>query len=65
MALVAVGPGCTILGPFALGAYLMIPVVPSITWHVLVMATAVCMLACRLRPRVKQLFGARNAQRSQ
>jgi hypothetical protein len=29
------------------------------------MATAVCMLAYHLRPRVKQLFGALNAQQSQ
>jgi hypothetical protein len=58
MASIAAGIGCTILSLFGFRGYLMIPVVPSIFCHLLVMATAVWMLAYLLRPRVKQAFGA-------
>jgi hypothetical protein len=61
IASIAVGFGCTILSLFAFRGYLMIPILPSIVWHLLVMATAVCMLAYLLRPRVKQAFGALTA----
>jgi hypothetical protein len=54
---IAAGLGCTILSLFALKGYLMIPVVPSIVCHLLLMATAVWMLAYLLLPRVKQAFG--------
>ena|SRR5271157_37363 len=58
IASIAVGFGCTVLSLFAFRGYLMIPILPSIVWHLLVMATAVCMLAYLLRPRGKQAFGA-------
>jgi len=61
MASIAAGIGCTILSLFGFRGYLMIPVVPSIVCHLLVMATAVWMLAYLLRPRVKQAFGALTA----
>jgi hypothetical protein len=56
IASIAVGFGCTILSLFAFRGYRMIPILPSTVWHLLVMATAVCMLAYLLRPRVKQAF---------
>jgi hypothetical protein len=58
---IAAGIGCTILSLFAFRGYLMIPAVPSILCHLLVMATAVLMLAYLLRPRIKQAFGALTA----
>jgi hypothetical protein len=54
---IAVGLGCTVLSLFALEGHLMIPVVPSIVCHFLLMAPAVWMLACLLLPRIKQAFG--------
>jgi hypothetical protein len=65
IASIAAGIGCTILSLFVFRGYLMIPVVPSIIGHLLVMATAVWMLAYLLRPRVKQAFGALTAQPAQ
>jgi hypothetical protein len=50
--------GCTVLNLFAFRGYLMIPVVPSIVWHLLVMTITVWMLAYLLRPRVKKVFRA-------
>lgn len=61
IASIAAGIGCTIFSLFAFRGYLMIPVVPSIICHVLVMAMAVWMLAYLLHPRVKQVFGALTA----
>ena len=58
IASIAVGFGCTVLSLFAFRGYLMIPILPSIVWHLMVMATAVCMLAYLLRPRAKKAFGA-------
>lgn len=52
---IAVGLGCTVLSLFALKGHLMIPVVPSIVCHLLLMATAVWMLAYLLLPRIKRL----------
>jgi hypothetical protein len=57
IASIAAGIGCTILSLFGFRGYQMIPRVPSIACHLLVMATAVWMLAYLLHPRVKQVFG--------
>ena len=65
IASIAVGMGCTIFSLFALKGYLVIPVVPSILCHLLVMATAVWMLAYLLLPRVRQVFGALTAEPAQ
>jgi len=61
IASIAAAIGCTILSLFGLRGYQMIPVVPSIAGHLLVMAMAVWMLAYLLHPRVKQVFGALTA----
>jgi hypothetical protein len=53
---IAAGIGYTILSLFAFRRSLVIPVVPSILCHLLVMATAVWMLAYLLLPRVKEAF---------
>jgi hypothetical protein len=58
IASIVAGIGFTILTLFAFRGYLMIPVVPSIICHLLVMALGVWMLAYLLSPRVKQAFGA-------
>jgi hypothetical protein len=58
IASIAAGIGCMILSLFAFRGYRMMPIVPSIMCHLLVMATAVWMLAYLLRPHVKQAFGA-------
>jgi hypothetical protein len=65
IASIAVGIGCTIFSLFALKGYLVIPVLPSILCHLLVMATAVWMLAYLLLPRVRQVFGALTAEPAQ
>jgi len=62
---IAVGIGCTIFSLFALKGYLVIPVLLSILCHLLVMATAVWMLAYLLLPRVRQVFGALTAEPAQ
>jgi hypothetical protein len=56
MASIVAAIGCTILSLFAFRAYVVIPVVPSILCHLLLMATTVWMLAYLLRLRVKQAF---------
>jgi hypothetical protein len=55
----AVGIGCTILSLFAIKEYRVLPPVPSIVFHWLVVSTGVWMLAYLLLPRVKQAFSAR------
>lgn len=65
IASIAVGIGCTIFSLFALKGYLVIPVLPSILCHLLVMATALWMLAYLLLPRVRQVFGALTAEPAQ
>jgi hypothetical protein len=65
IASIAVGIGCTIFSLFALKGYLVIPVLLSILCHLLVMATAVWMLAYLLLPRVRQVFGALTAEPAQ
>jgi len=65
IASVATGIGCTILSLFTFRGNLIIPIVPSVICHLLVMATAVWMLAYLLRPRVKQAFSALSAQPAQ
>jgi hypothetical protein len=54
---IATGIGCTILSLFAFRRYVVIPAVPSIYCHLLIVTTAVWMLAYLLLPRVKQVFG--------
>ena len=54
----AVGIGCTILSLFAIKEYRVLPPVPSIVFHLLVVSTGVWMLAYLLIPRVKQAFSA-------
>jgi hypothetical protein len=56
IASIAAAIGCTILSLFAFRRYVVIPVVPSIVFHLLVMATSVWMLAYLLRLRVKHAF---------
>jgi hypothetical protein len=58
IASIAAGIGCTILSLFAFRRYVVIPVVPSIVCHVLVLVTAGCMVEYLSRNRVKQLFSA-------
>jgi hypothetical protein len=58
----AVGIGCTILSLFAIKEYRVLPPVPSIVCHLLVVSTGVWMLAYLLLPRVKQAFSAATAQ---
>jgi len=58
IASIAAGIGCTILSLFALRGYVVIPVVPSIVCHLLVMVAAGCMAEYLSRTRVKQLFSA-------
>jgi hypothetical protein len=48
--------GCTALSLFAFRGFVLIPVVPSILCHLLVIATTVWMLGYLLRLRVKQAF---------
>jgi hypothetical protein len=55
---IGAGIGCTILSLFTFRGYMVIPAVPMILCHLLVMAAAVWMLTYLLRPRVKQAFGA-------
>jgi hypothetical protein len=57
LASVVVGIGCTILSLFAFRGYLMLPDVPSIICHLLVMVMAVWMIAYLQHPRVRQAFG--------
>jgi hypothetical protein len=57
----AVGIGCTILSLFAIKEYRVLPPVPSIVFHLLVVSTGVWMLAYLLIPRVKQAFSAATA----
>jgi hypothetical protein len=59
---VALGIGCTIFSLFAFKGYLMIPAIPLIGCHLIVMATAVWMLAYLLLPRVRQVFGELTAE---
>jgi hypothetical protein len=47
---------CTALSLFAFRGFVVIPVVPSILCHLLVMATTVWMLGYLLRLRVRQAF---------
>ena len=56
IASIAAAIGCTILSLSAFRRYAVIPVVHSIVFHLLVMTTAVWMLAYLLRLRVKQAF---------
>ena len=58
VASIVAGIGCTILSLFAFKGYLMIPDVTSIFCHLLVMVTAIWMLAYLQHPRVRQAFGA-------
>lgn len=58
IASIAAGIGFTIFSLFAFGRSLVIPVVPMILFHLLVMATAVWMMSYLLHPRVKQAFSA-------
>jgi hypothetical protein len=57
----AVGIGSTILSLFAFKEYRVLPLVPSIVFHLLVVSTGVWMLAYLLLPRVKQAFSAATA----
>jgi hypothetical protein len=57
LASVVAGIGCTILSLFAFRGYLMLPDVPSIICHLLVMVMAVWMIAYLQHPRVRQAFG--------
>jgi hypothetical protein len=58
VASIAASIGITILSLFAVRRYVVLPAVPSIYCHLLVVTTAVWMLAYLLMPRVKQVFGA-------
>jgi hypothetical protein len=58
IASIVAGIGCTILSLFALRGYVVIPVVPSLVCHLLVMIAAGCMAEYLSRTNVKQLFNA-------
>lgn len=58
IASISTGIGCTIFSLLGFKRYVIIPVVPSVVCHLLVMATAIWMLEYLLRPRVKQAFSA-------
>jgi hypothetical protein len=62
VASIAASIGFTILSLFAVRRYVVLPAVPSIYCHLLVVTTAVWMLAYLLLPRVKQVFSAVTAQ---
>ena len=61
IASIAVGMGCTILSLTVFRGYVLVPAVPSLVCHSLVMAMAVWMLAYLLLPRVKDAFGTATA----
>jgi len=52
----AIGVGCSILSITVFRGYVLVPLVPSLVCHLLLMATAVWMLAYLLRPQVKRTF---------
>ena len=56
IASIAVGMGCTILSLTVFRGYVLVPAVPSLVCHLLLMATAVWMLAYLSRPQVKRAF---------
>ena len=58
IASIAAAIGCTILSLFSFRGYVMLPAVPSVVCHLLVMTTAVWMVGYLLRTRVKKAFGA-------
>jgi hypothetical protein len=58
IASIGVGIVCTTVSLLAFRVYPVIPVVPSVVGHLLVMATAVWMMGYLLRPRVKLAFAA-------
>ncbi len=53
---IAVGIGCTILSLVIFRGHVLLPIVPSIATHLLLISTAVWMLAYLLQPRVKRAF---------
>jgi hypothetical protein len=53
---IATGVGCTILSLTVFRGYVLLPLVPSLVCHSLLMATAVWMLAYLSRPQVKRTF---------
>ena len=55
---IAAGIGFTILSLFAVRRYVVLPAIPSIYCHLLVVTTAVWMLAYLMMPRVKLVFSA-------
>ena len=57
----AEGIGCTILSLFAIKEYRVLPPVPSIVFHLLVVSMGVSTLAYLLLLRVKQAFSAATA----
>ena len=61
MTSIVAGIVCVILSLFAFRGHVLLPVVPSVACHLLVMATAVWMLVYLLRPRVKETFSALTA----
>ena len=58
IASMSVGIVCTILSLFAIKGYRVLPAFPSVVFHLLVVSTAVWMLAYLLVPRVKHAFRA-------
>jgi hypothetical protein len=53
---IAMGVGCTVLSLTVFRGYVLVPVVPSLVCHLLLMATAVWMLAYLSRPQIKRAF---------
>ena len=58
IASISAGIAITILSLFAFRRYVVIPVVPSFICHLIVLATACCMLEYLSRTQVKQFFNA-------
>jgi hypothetical protein len=53
---ITTGVGCTVLSLTVFRGYVLVPVVPSLVCHSLLMATALWMLAYLSRPQVKRAF---------
>jgi len=60
---IAVGIACAICSGFAFAGYPVIPVVPMVVVHLILLATGAWMLSYLVRPRVKLVFRVMAMQR--
>jgi hypothetical protein len=61
IAWIGAGMGFTVISLFAFRRFVLLPAGPSFLFHMLVVATAVWMLAYLFKPNVKRIFGAVSA----